>query len=134
MKSSVVLHRGVSYKLTLPLLVVLIGVLGLGLINNERRPRRDLVLAGATLNEVQYRGLSRQELVYRLPERGGLAKLHRHLVWQGWQLDASTPRAEMHVYRRRLLGGLVYESVLVTRKGELVQLGVMRCLRWVGCG
>jgi hypothetical protein len=115
-------------------LALLVGVAGAGWSLSLRQPRNDLVVPGVRFVDVQYRGLSQQQLTYRLPPRGGLTLLHRQLVFQGWQHDTVMDVDGTRVYRRDHLAGLLRETVRVERHGAIVRVGVIFCIWRVGCG
>lgn len=115
-------------------LALVVGVAGAGWSLSLRRPRNDLVVPGVRSVDVQYRGLSQQQLTYRLPTRGGLTLLHRQLVLQGWHRDPVMDEDGARVYRRDYLAGLLRETIRVERHGAIVRVGVIFCIWRFGCG
>lgn len=97
-------------------------------------PRLDLVPPESEVVVVQVRGLSRQELSFRSPAPGGAYALHRHLVLQGWRYDRHDSADPGQVYHRRILGGLVMETVRFEFERPAARIGIVRCVRWIGCG
>lgn len=125
--------RQVGIVLLTVYLAVALGGAGVAWWRGLHQTRLDLVVPGAELIAVQHRGLSRQQLTYRLSAPGGRALLHQHLVAQGWQLDRVMHEEDVMVYRRSALDGLVYETVLVAYNRGVVAIEVLRCIHYIGC-